>query len=127
MARTTNHAFAGASLLLDGGMRNQLRLAWRLLRDDRVGSVKFAVPALVGLYIASPVDPIPDFLLGLGQLDDFGVAVAAVMLMVRLMPLLAPRHIVDEHLREMAGAAPAEKPAAPAEQVVDATFTVRSR
>ena len=69
MNRRTTTAFAGASVLLDRGIRDQLRLGWRLLRDERVPALKFALPALLGLYVVSPLDPIPDFLLGLGQID----------------------------------------------------------
>jgi uncharacterized membrane protein YkvA (DUF1232 family) len=125
MARTVGHAFTGASLLLDGGFRNQLRLAWRLLRDDRVTSLKFVLPALLALYVASPVDPIPDFLIGVGQIDDLGVAVVALMLLVRIMPWLAPAQVVDEHIRTMAGhGTPAERSNDPAGRAVDASFRV---
>ena len=52
MDRRSTTAFAGASALLDRGVRDQLRLAWRLLRDERVSALKFALPALIGLYVA---------------------------------------------------------------------------
>jgi uncharacterized membrane protein YkvA (DUF1232 family) len=126
MPRTVNPAFAGATLLLDGGVRNQIRLAWRLLRDERVTSLKYALPALMALYVASPIDPIPDFLLGVGQMDDLGVLIAGVMLLVRVVPKLAPAHIVEEHLRRMSGALDdAAFQAAEAARVVDADFSVR--
>ena len=76
MKRRTTAAFAGASALLDRGIRDQLRLSWRLLRDERVSAFKFALPALLALYLMSPIDLIPDFLLGLGQMDDLGVVIA---------------------------------------------------
>src|ERR687897_953916 len=63
MERRTNSAFAGAGALLDRGIRDQLRLSWRLLRDERVLGLKFALPALLALYVLSPVASIPDFLL----------------------------------------------------------------
>ena len=59
MDRRTTTAFAGASALLDRGIRDQLRLSWRLLRDERVSALKFALPALLALYVLSPIDPIP--------------------------------------------------------------------
>src|SRR4051794_22266586 len=101
MQRHTTSAFAGAGALLDRGMRDQLRLSWRLLRDERVSGLKFALPAFLALYVISPFDPIPDFLLGLGQVDDLGVVVAGVLLLARILPRLAPGHVVDEHLQDM--------------------------
>jgi uncharacterized membrane protein YkvA (DUF1232 family) len=123
--RRTTTAFAGASALLDRGMREQLRLSWRLLRDQRVPALKFALPALLGLYVMSPLDPIPDFLLGLGQMDDLGVVIAGVLLIARIMPRLAPEHVVDEHLREMGIGHPAAQTSARPTEVIDARFNVR--
>jgi uncharacterized membrane protein YkvA (DUF1232 family) len=75
--------------------------------------------------VLSPIDPIPDFLLGLGQVDDLGVVVAGVLLIARILPLLAPNDVVDEHLRDMGLGRQAEKPPAKAEQVIDARYNVR--
>ena len=126
MERRTTSAFAGAGALLDCGMRDQLRLSWRLLRDERVTALKFALPKILALYVVSPIDPIPDFLLGLGQIDDLGVVVAGVLLLARIIPRLAPAHVVDEHLREMSLGHSVAKPAEKMEDVVDARFNVRS-
>ena len=60
-------ALAGAAMLLQPGILNEMKLSWRLLRDERVTSLKYLAPALLALYIASPVDVIPDLLLGIGQ------------------------------------------------------------
>jgi uncharacterized membrane protein YkvA (DUF1232 family) len=125
MNRRTTTAFAGASVLLDRGIRDQLRLSWRLLRDERVSALKFGLPALLALYVASPVDPIPDFLLGLGQIDDLGVVIAGVLLIARVIPRLAPGHVVDEHLRDMGIGRQAAKPGAQSEEIFDARFNVR--
>jgi uncharacterized membrane protein YkvA (DUF1232 family) len=125
MNRRTTTAFAGASVLLDRGMRDQLRLAWRLLRDERVPALKFALPALLALYFMSPIDLIPDFLLGLGQMDDLGVVIAGVLLFAKTIPRLAPGHVVDEHLRDMGMSRPVVKTGARAEDVFEARFNVR--
>ncbi len=117
-------AFAGASALLNRGMRHQLRLAWRLLRDDRVTALKFALPALIGLYVMSPIDSIPDFFLGLGQVDDLGVVTAGLLIFARLVPRLAPGHVVDEHLRDMGMGRPATS-GRDAPTPVEARFNVR--
>jgi len=45
-----------------------------------------AVPLLALLYVISPVDFVPDFIPGLGQLDDLGIVLAALELFVRLCP-----------------------------------------
>jgi uncharacterized membrane protein YkvA (DUF1232 family) len=125
MDRRATTAFAGASVLLDRGMRHQLRLAWRLMRDDRVPALKFGLPALLALYLMSPVDLIPDFFLGLGQMDDLGVVVAGVVLIAKVIPRLAPGRLVDEHVRDMSVGRPVVTPDARTEEVVDARFNVR--
>jgi len=125
MHRQSTAAFAGASALLNRGVRDQLRLAWRLLRDDRVSALKFALPALIGLYVLSPIDSIPDFFLGLGQFDDLGVVIAGVLILARLIPRLAPGHVVDEHLRDMGMGYPAVKYGEDPQNFVEAQFNVR--
>jgi len=83
--------------MLDG-----LRLSWRLLRDPRAGTkVRFVVPLLAGLYVLSPIDLIPDLFVGLGQVDDLGVIGLALLMLVRLLPRLAPPDVVAEHLATM--------------------------
>ena len=64
----------------------QARLAFRLFREPRVPMVLKAVPLLGLLYVISPVDFVPDFIPGLGQLDDLGIILAALELFVRLYP-----------------------------------------
>jgi uncharacterized membrane protein YkvA (DUF1232 family) len=125
MNRRSTSAFAGASALLDSGVRNQLRLAWRLLRDERVSAFKFALPALIALYVLSPVDSIPDLFVGLGQIDDLGVIAAGVLILARLIPRLAPGHVVDEHLRDMGVGFPAGQRSRDTHDVVEARFNVR--
>jgi len=125
MNRRPTTAFAGATVLLDRGHRNQLRLAWRLIRDERVSGLKFALPALIALYVLSPVDTIPDFLFGLGQIDDLGVITVGLMIMARLIPRLSPGHVVDEHVRDMGMGFPAAKHSGNADDIVEAQFNVR--
>ncbi len=80
---------------------DRVHLAWRLFRDPRVSPrLKKLVPAFVALYVLSPIDLIPDFLIGLGQVDDIGViglAMAALTLALRF----APRELIAEHLAAM--------------------------
>ena len=67
----------------------QARLAFRLFREPRVPMVLKAVPLLALLYVISPIDFVPDFIPGLGQLDDLGIVLAAPALFVRLCPGVA--------------------------------------
>lgn len=119
-------AFAGADALLEAGTRTRLRLAWRLFRDPRVAPrLKFAVPLVAALYLVSPIDVIPDFFLGLGQVDDFGAIGVALLVMSRVMPRMAPAAIVDEHLAAMGVPNAAEAAASEASPVVDVEYRVR--
>ena len=127
METTKRGAFAGGSKLLEPGMLNQTRLAWRLLRDQRVSSLKYALPVLLFIYMVSPFDAIPDLLPIIGQTYDLGIAVAALMLTIRLLPKLAPGHVVDDHLRTMnRGSLEREPRPQGTDQVIDARFNVRS-
>src|SRR5918998_6026093 len=126
MDQRSTAAFAGASALLDRSVRVRLRLAWRLIRDERVSALKFALPALIGLYVLSPIDSIPDVFLGLGQIDDLGVITAGVLILARLIPWLAPGNVVGEHLRDMGISEPATKTAGgDSGGVLEARFFVR--
>jgi uncharacterized membrane protein YkvA (DUF1232 family) len=70
---------------------NQGKLAWRLFRDPNVTPlVRYGIPLLGLIYLISPIDIIPDALLGLGQLDD----IAVIMLLTKLFISLAPDDIV---------------------------------
>ena len=75
----------------------QLRLAWRLFRDQRVPVWTKLIPPLVLTYIIFPVDLIPDLTVGLGQLDD----IAVLLLGLKLFIELSPPDVVREHLRTL--------------------------
>ena len=102
-------------------LRN-LRLAWKLLLDSRVPSLtKLIIPGLMALYILSPIDIVPDALLGLGQLDDLAVFVLAVKLFIEL----SPSEIVQEHLRGLTGGGPTPRHSTESEgEVVDGDYRV---
>jgi uncharacterized membrane protein YkvA (DUF1232 family) len=71
-----------------------VQLVWRLLQDDRVSTVlKVAIPLAVAIYFISPLDLIPDFIPVLGQLDDIGVILLGMTLLINM----APRDVVNEH------------------------------
>jgi uncharacterized membrane protein YkvA (DUF1232 family) len=67
----------------------EVRLAWRLLREPRVSAFAKVIPALAVLYVASPLDFIPDMLPVLGQLDDLGILILSVKLFLRMCPQAA--------------------------------------
>ncbi len=72
-------------------------LFWRLLREPRVPlRAKFILPA-VALYLVMPLDPIPDFIPVLGQLDDLLVVVLGLWLFLRL----SPRAVFREHIERL--------------------------
>jgi uncharacterized membrane protein YkvA (DUF1232 family) len=71
----------------------QIELTWRLLRDPRVPVLTKAIPVGALLYVLSPFDLIPDFILGLGQIDDVGLLLAAI----RFFETAAPEDVVREH------------------------------
>lgn len=125
----TRREYAGAGVLFEPGMWDQVRLTWRLYRDPRVASrLKSAIPLLAALYLISPVDVLPDVILGLGQLDDLGVIGLAIVMMTRLVPRFAPDSIVQEHLAKMGGTRtsnPQSRPPSNPRGVVDATYRVR--
>lgn len=50
------------------------KLIWRLARDERVPPRSKAMLFVLGGYLVSPVDVIPDFIPAVGQLDDLVVA-----------------------------------------------------
>jgi len=74
--------------------RAKIRLAWRLMRDDRLPLlVKVVIPGLVA-YLLMPLDIIPDFIPVLGQLDDILLIVIAVAVLMRFTPV----RLLEEHL-----------------------------
>ena len=55
----------------------------RLVRDPCVPRRRAIALAAIGLYLASPIDLIPDFIPGLGQLDDAILLALALRLAMR--------------------------------------------
>jgi uncharacterized membrane protein YkvA (DUF1232 family) len=70
-----------------------LKLVWRLARDRRVSARVKATLVVLGVYLASPVDLIPDFLPGIGQVDDIIIVAFALDQILNRVP----EHIVREH------------------------------
>ncbi len=73
--------------------RAKLRLGLALARDRRIPLAVRAIPVVLALYLAMPLDIVPDFIPVLGQLDDIAIVAIGVALLLRL----APRNVVEEH------------------------------
>ena len=67
-------------------LRRKVRLAWRLLADRRVPLLARAVLSAVVLYLAMPLDIVPDFIPVVGYLDDVLIILGAAWLFLRLVP-----------------------------------------
>ncbi len=94
-----------------------LRLLWRLLLDPRVSLFPKLIPVAALVYVLSPIDLLPDFILGLGQLDDLGI----VMLGIALFVELCPKEIVAEHRRILGEEMKASRPDG---DVIDGSYRV---
>lgn len=75
-------------------IRSKLRLAAALFREPRIPWYLRAIPAILVLYLAMPIDLIPDFIPVLGQIDDVAVVIVGVGVLLRF----APREIVESHI-----------------------------
>ena len=75
------------------GWRGAARGVWGLVRDPRVPLFVRLLPVPVLIYLASPIDLIPDFIPVLGQLDDLLIVAAALWVVLRY----TPRAVVAAH------------------------------
>lgn len=109
----------------------QFGLAARLFVDGRVPTVyKVLLPLLVLGYFIFPIDLLPDFIPGLGQLDDLAIILVAI----RLFVMLAPEDVVTQY-RDHTGAGDMPTSAAGGSadwtqtngtgNVVDATYRIK--
>jgi len=69
-----------------------------LIKDPRVSAGPKFVVAGILTYVLLPVDLLPDFLIGIGQLDDLAVILLGLKLFLRL----CPPEVVREHLEMVA-------------------------
>jgi uncharacterized membrane protein YkvA (DUF1232 family) len=77
--------------------RAKLRLFRAMMTDRRVPIVVRVLPLLLALYLATPIDLVPDFIPVLGYMDDVAVVVLTLALMVKL----TPREIIEEHVARL--------------------------
>ncbi|HZA19679.1 MAG TPA: YkvA family protein [Actinomycetota bacterium] len=72
-----------------------LVLVARLLRDPRVAPRQKAILVFLAAYLASPIDLIPDFIPGLGAVDDLILAAYALDQILNRVPEEAVREHWD--------------------------------
>ncbi|MEN8114124.1 MAG: DUF1232 domain-containing protein [Actinomycetota bacterium] len=72
---------------------NVVKLLARLARDPRVSIRRKAFAASALVYVVSPIDIVPDFVVGFGQLDDLIIAAIAINHLIDG----AGREIIEEH------------------------------
>ncbi len=68
---------------------------WGLMRDRRVPRFVRFLPIPLLLYLAMPIDLIPDFIPVVGQLDDILVVAGALWIIRRF----TPPEVLSEHFR----------------------------
>jgi len=81
--------------------RAKLRLARAMFGDRRIPLGVRLIPALLVLYLAMPLDIVPDFIPVLGQLDDVLIVAVGVGLLFRL----TRREVIEEHVSLLEGKA----------------------
>jgi uncharacterized membrane protein YkvA (DUF1232 family) len=94
-----------------------LRLVWRLLNDPRISLFPKLIPLAAVLYVLSPIDLLPDLVLGFGQLDDVGISMLGIALFIEM----CPRAIVDEHRAALAAEMGTPRKE---EEVIDGSYRV---
>jgi uncharacterized membrane protein YkvA (DUF1232 family) len=110
------------------GLVRGAQLVWRLLLDPRVPGWTKLVPLVTLIYLLSPIDLVPDLLVGPGQLDDLGILLLGLWLFLRLVPQDVLRQhspdagpadegAVDASYRVVPNDPPAAEPDVPAAQL----------
>ena len=72
------------------------RLAWRLIRDERVSFWTKLVPIGIAVYILSPIDLIPDVIPLLGQVDDLALLILGTQVFIAISPSVVVKLHRDE-------------------------------
>ncbi len=103
--RTTQEILTEALLLVP----NLAKLLFRLLGDPRVPRKRRLAMAVAGIYVASPIDLVPDAIPILGSIDDLLVLAFAIDFLLRVSPPELVDHYWDgsedglEFVRGIAG------------------------
>jgi uncharacterized membrane protein YkvA (DUF1232 family) len=73
---------------------DKLRLGRDIFADQRVPLWSRFMAVALAVYLASPIDIVPDFIPVLGQLDDLLIVMLGAGLLLRSVP----RNVIEEHL-----------------------------
>jgi len=73
---------------------DKISLAGSLFRDERIPMAPRIIALALVLYIASPIDLLPDFIPVIGYFDDILIVLVGAGLLLRSVP----RHILEEHV-----------------------------
>lgn len=77
---------------------HNIELAWRLLLDNRIPLItKILFMGILGAYLISPIDVVPDFLPVVGQVDDIVLFVLMMMQFINSCPIT----LIEEHKQEI--------------------------
>jgi len=77
---------------------HNIELAWRLYFDKRIPLItKIVFGGILGAYVISPIDFIPDLLPVVGQVDDIVVFVLLMMQFINS----CPANFIDEHKKQI--------------------------
>jgi uncharacterized membrane protein YkvA (DUF1232 family) len=73
---------------------DKISLAGSLFRDNRIPIAPRIIALALVLYIASPIDLLPDFIPVIGYFDDILIVLVGAGLLLRSIP----RYIIEEHV-----------------------------
>jgi uncharacterized membrane protein YkvA (DUF1232 family) len=74
--------------------RDKLSLAGSVFTDSRIPVVTRVVAVALVLYLASPIDLLPDFIPVVGLLDDLLIVMIGAGFILRTIP----RYVIEEHV-----------------------------
>jgi len=80
--------------------RRKLRLALALVLEPRIPLLVRVIPPALVVYLAMPLDVIPDFIPVIGHLDDVLVLLLGIAVLLRF----TPRAVLEEHLARLEAA-----------------------
>src|SRR4051794_20030022 len=107
MRRARREVRALASRVYKLPLRSKLALAFGLMHDERIPTGLRLVPPLLILYLAMPLDIIPDFIPVIGQLDDIFVLMVGGALLMKFAPI----GLLDERISQLEAAAAGDRAA----------------
>lgn len=67
-------------------LANKFRLAWFLIKDNKVPFSAKLVPIIILLYVISPIDILPDALPIIGQIDDLALILLGLEIFINISP-----------------------------------------